>query len=272
MSLPEAEDFRAEARALAAALAGATDADLAAPTLFKSWTVGDVVGHLHVFDRAARLSLTDEAAFDAFCAPLHAAMAAGRGLIGFQNDWLAAAGLSGRPLVAAWAEEAERTADAFAAADPKARLKWVGPSMSARSSITARQMETWAHGQEIFDLLGLDRAEADRVRNICHLGVATYGWAFANRKEPAPEPVPFVRLTGPSGAVWDWGAPSEAERVEGSAVGFAQVVAQTRNFADVDLRATGPNAARWMAIAQCFAGAPNDPPPPGYRRKAARRS
>jgi hypothetical protein len=57
--------------------------------------------------------------------------------------------------------------------------------------------------------------------------------------------------------------------VEGSAVAFAQVVAQTRNIADVALRVAGPNASRWMAVAQCFAGAPNDPPPPGLRRRAA---
>ncbi len=270
MSIPEAEDFRAEARVLKAALVDLSEAELAAPTLFKAWMVADVIGHLHMFDVAARLSLTDADAFRVFSAPIVAGMAAGRGLIEIQNDWLAERGLSGRALLGAWAAETERLADAFAGADPKARLKWFGPDMSARSSITARQMETWAHGQEVFDLLGLDRAEADRVRNICHLGVSTYGWTFINRGEPVPEPVPFVRLIGPSGAVWEWGEPRDDERVTGSAVGFAQVVAQTRNVADVDLSTTGPNAGRWMAIAQCFAGPPNDPPPPGYRKKAAR--
>lgn len=263
----EAEDFRAEARTLHAALAPLSAADLGAPTLFKGWTLSDVVGHLHLFDVAARLSLTDKAAFEAFAAPIRAEIAAGSGLIAVQNRWLAERGLAGAPLRDAWAGEAERLADAYAAADPKARVKWFGPEMSARSSVTARQMETWAHGQEVFDALGLEREEADRVRNICHLGVSTYGWTFANRGETPPEPTPFVRLTGPSGAVWDWGEPNDAERVEGSAVGFAQVVAQTRNVSDVDIRATGPNAVRWMEIAQCFAGAPNDPPPPGYRRR-----
>ena len=98
--------------------------------------------------------------------------------------------------------------------------------------------------------------------------MSTYGWTFVNRGEAVPEPAPFVRLTAPSGAVWDWGKPSDSERVEGSAVEFAQVTAQTRNIADTALGVTGPNATRWMSIAQCFAGAPNDPPAPGTRVKA----
>ena len=80
-----------------------------------------------------------------------------------------------------------------------------------------------------------------------------------------PEPAPHVCLTAPSGAVWEWNEPSDTERVTGSATEFCQVVAQTRNIADVSLDVTGPNATRWMAQAQCFAGPPNDPPAPGSR-------
>jgi len=35
------------------------------------------------------------------------------------------------------------------------RVKWIGVDMSARSCLTARLMETWAHGQEIYDILGV---------------------------------------------------------------------------------------------------------------------
>ncbi|MFC4216943.1 TIGR03084 family metal-binding protein [Pseudophaeobacter arcticus] len=168
----------------------------------------------------------------------------------------------------AWQAGAERCADAFAQADPKERLKWLGPDMSALSSITARQMETWAHGQEVFDLLGVERQEQDRIRNIAHLGVSTYGWTFLNRKEPVPEPAPFVELTGPSGAVWTWNDPQADNLVRGSAVEFAQVVTQVRNIADTSLETQGASAARWMAIAQCFAGPAETPPAKGARHKA----
>jgi uncharacterized protein (TIGR03084 family) len=158
-------------------------------------------------------------------------------------------------------------ADAYAKADPKQRVKWAGPDMSALSSITARQMETWAHGQAVFDLLGIDRPESDRIRNIAHLGVGTFGWTFINRQQAVPEPAPHVVLTGPSGAVWTWNPEQANNTVRGSAVEFAQVVTQVRHVADTQLQVTGAIAQQWMAWAQCFAGPPVDPPAPGSRHK-----
>ena len=38
--------------------------------------------------------------------------------------------------------------------------------MSARSSISARLMETWAHGQEVYDHLGVVRVDADRIKAL----------------------------------------------------------------------------------------------------------
>jgi hypothetical protein len=77
-----------------------------------------------------------------------------------------------------------------------------------------------------------------------------------------------VRLVAPSGAIWEWNEPSEAELVCGDALEFCQVVAQTRSVADTRLEVVGPVAARWMSIAQCFAGPPVDPPKPGERTAA----
>ena len=265
--MQQAEDFRAESAALAAVLDPLGESDFARATQFKGWTVDDVIGHLHMFNVAALKSLEGDAAFDAFFAPIAEMLGQGKSLLETQIPWLN--GRGGRALLAEWRDTCDTLADAYARSDPKARLKWAGPSMSALSSVTARQMETWAHGQEIFDLLGLERAEADRVRNIAHLGVATFGWTFANRGEAVPEPAPHVRLTGPSGAVWTWNAAQEGNAVEGSAVEFAQVVTQVRNIADTALVTHGKTARRWMATAQCFAGAPVDPPAPGTRHRAA---
>lgn len=52
-------------------------------------------------------------------------------------------GLSGRALLDAWRAGFERIAEKTEMVDPRRRLSWVGPSMSARSSISARLMETW---------------------------------------------------------------------------------------------------------------------------------
>jgi uncharacterized protein (TIGR03084 family) len=126
-------------------------------------------------------------------------------------------------------------------------------------------METWAHGQAIYDLLGLTRTATERLRNIAEIGVRTYGWTFANRQRSVPGPAPHVRLTAPSGAIWTWHDPTPDNAVVGDVLAFCQVVAQTRNVADTDLQVTGEPAAIWMSLAQCFAGPPVDPPAPGTR-------
>ena len=134
---------------------------------------------------------------------------------------------------------------------------------------TARYMETWAHAQEVYDLVGAPRVHTDRIKNIATIGVKTFGWTFVNRKLEVPAPTPFVVLTAPSGAVWEWNEPSESERIRGDAVDFCHVVTQGRNIADTPLEVTGTVASQWMAIAQCFAGGAVDPPKPGTRMAAA---
>lgn len=266
--MKEAEDFRAEVAALHALLDGRPPETFALATQFRGWTIDDVLAHLHLFDVAARLALTDEPAFHALFEPIGADLLAGRPLraahLRFVED--ERGGASGPALLEAWREEAERLADLYAATDPKARLPWAGPSMSARSSVTARQMEVWAHGHEVFDRLGARREEADRIGNICHLGVVTYGWTFAVRERPPPGPRPPVRLVAPSGRRLDWeGEPDAVGHIAGPAVAFAQAVTQTRSPADVALEVEGEAAREWMRHAQCFAGPPVEPPAPGER-------
>ena len=143
--------------------------------------------------------------------------------------------------------------------------------MSVRSSITARLMETWAHGQAVYDLLGVIRRNTDRIRNIVVLGVNTYGWSFKVRRETPPASMPHLRLTAPSGEVWTWNAPSDRDLIAGAAEEFCQVVTQVRNIADTALTVRGAAAEAWMRQAQCFAGPPETPPAAGARRTAAAR-
>ena len=259
-----ASDFLAETRRLAGEVRRSPHAP-DTPTLFKGWSTDAILRHLHTWNEAARLSLTDEAAFTALLAGAAPAIGAG-GLRAYEDAALGH--LSGEALVRAWLAEAERTADAFAGADPDARLPWVGPPMSAASSLTARLMESWAHGQAVFDANGVERADTDAIRPIAELGVRTFGWTYAVRGEPRPATKPHVRLTTPSGAIWAWNDHSDTERIEGPATAFCQVVTQTRNVADTALTVTGAVARDWMSKAQCFAGGPETPPPPGLRRRA----
>jgi uncharacterized protein (TIGR03084 family) len=156
-------------------------------------------------------------------------------------------------------------ADALGASDPKRRLPWFGPDMGVRMFTTARYMETWAHGQEVYDLLRVRRTHSDRIKNIAVIGMKTFGWTFVNRGLEVPTAKPYVRLVAPSGEIWEWNEPSESESIRGDAVDFCRVVTQGRNIADTSLEVVGEIATRWMSIAQCFAGGPADPPKPGQR-------
>lgn len=265
--MQQAQDFRDESAALAALIRPLADAQFEQETLFKRWTINNVLRHLHVWNIAAARSIEGEEAFAAFMQRLMGGER-GRRFTEYEHDFLE--GLSGHALLDAWVAGFESLSTAFAETDPKARLKWVGPDMSALSSVTARLMETWAHAQAIYDLLGVERVDTDRIGNIVRLGINTYGWTFKNRKEELPGPMPHVRLTAPSGTIWEYG-PGDAGsdgRIDGSATEFCQVVTQCRNIGDTNLKVHGPVASRWMAIAQCFAGPPNDPPPPGARHRA----
>ena len=259
--MQQAQDFANESAALAELLMPLEDADFERATLFKDWTINNILRHLHVWNIAAARSIDGEYAFGVFMRELMGGER-GRSFIAYEADYLD--GLWGKELLSAWHEQYVVLAAQYAATDPKARLKWVGPDMSALSSVTARLMETWSHAQAIYDLLGVERIDSDRIGNIVRLGVNTYGWTFKNRSEDLPGPMPRLRLTAPSGAIWEYG--DGEGLIEGKATEFCQIVTQCRNSADTQLRVSGPVASRWMAIAQCFAGPPQDPPPPGTRR------
>jgi uncharacterized protein (TIGR03084 family) len=136
--------------------------------------------------------------------------------------------------------------------------------MKARSMLTARLMETWAHGQDIADGLGVERVPTDRLRHVAHLGVRTVGFAFAAHGRPAPEvPIRF-ELRSPGGELWRWGPEDAADRVSGPALDFCLLVTQRRHRDDLALTAEGTTARAWLPIAQAFAG------PPGEGRKPLR--
>lgn len=260
----EAKDLLEESATLRDILAATDEVWFDAPTQFKAWTINDVLRHLHVWNVAAACSARDEPAFTALIArrtKAESLRAFEKGVVG---------DLRGAALLALWWHGVEDVATLFRGLDPKRRLNWVGPSMSARSSVVARQMETWAHGQEVWDLLGVERVAHDRLRNIAHLGVATFAWSYNVRGRQVPERAPHLKLWAPSGVLWTWNEPSDRECISGDAEAFCQVVTQTRHVLDTSLRAVGPIAHEWMSIAQCFAGAAHAPPAPGTRFRGDR--
>lgn len=261
--LTQAVDFRAEADALHAVLGKLAEADWDRATTFKSWTINDVIQHLHWGDLMAASSVAGPEHFARFRADMTALR--DRGMNNVAATRVMLEGLTGAALGARWHATMVDLCDQLTAMPPDTRLKWAGPDMGVRMFTTARQMETWAHGQEIYDLMGVAREPTQRLRNIAEIGVRTYGWTFVNRGMELPGPAPSVTLDGPDGEIWQWHDRTPDNCITGSAVEFCQVVTQVRNIADTSLQVTGSAATEWMRIAQCFAGPPETPPTPGSR-------
>ncbi len=162
-------------------------------------------------------------------------------------------------LLADWRRTRARLHDELLAVADGRKLPWFGPPMSAASMATARLMETWAHGLDVADTLGVKRPATARLRSIAHIGVRTRDFAFAiNGLTPPAEPF-RVELRAPDGSTWSWGPDDAAQRVTGSAEDFCMLVTQRRPREALDVTAEGDDAQQWLTIAQAFAG----PPGPG---------
>jgi len=251
------DDLAAESQALDDIVAGIPEADWQKKTPFYEWTVKDEIAHLAYFDWFAKLSATDKAAFDQEMMKLAENLD--------QLFWVTREpGLKMRPadLLAWWRVERQAMVAAYRLLDPKTRLPWHLP-MSARSSATARLMETWAHGQDVVDALGVHRQATDRLRHIAHLGVSTFGWSFSCRGLAVPEQQVRVELKSPGGEDWCWGPEDSRERIIGRAEDFCLVVVQRRHYRDTGLAYEGPVAEKWLTVAQAFAGPPAEGPKAG---------
>ncbi len=133
--------------------------------------------------------------------------------------------------------------------------------MGAKSFLTARLMECWAHGQDVADALGLERSPSERLAHICRLGFITRRWSYVNRGEEMPDVAVRVELEAPGGATWTFGEDDAAETITGPAADFCLVVTQRRHLDDTNLVVDGDAAREWMSKAQIFAGPPTDGPP-----------
>ena len=257
-------DLGAEHVALDAVVAGLDEAGWGTPTPAEGWMVRDQVSHLAYFDATATLAATDERAFEAHraeaTADLDATMA---------SHLAKGRSMSGPELLAWWRDGRKTMLDAFVGLDPKARLPWYGPPMSAVSFATARLMETWAHGQDAVDALGAERPATDRLRHVCHIGVRAMPYSYAVRNLPVPSDPVRVELVAPSGATWEWGPQHAGNLVHGDALDFALVVTQRRHRDDTGLVAVGPVANEWLSIAQAFAGPAGPGRPAGLFPRAA---
>jgi uncharacterized protein (TIGR03084 family) len=279
-TLPELlEDLDAEfveVRSLVGSL-GSHDPGWDFATPARGWAVRDQVSHLAFFDDAGRRALVEP---DRFAE--EAAQAVERGGDPMEEHLARGRSMDGDELLAWWDGAHAGMVRAFADADPRGRVPWYGPPMGVLSFLSARLMETWAHGQDIADGLGSRRQPTDRLRHVAHLGVRTRPFSYLARGRDLPDGRIDVDLVAPSGQRWRWEAGEDKETgengedgeiredrpgpgrsaVTGPALDFCLVVTQRRHLDDTELTVSGDTALEWMSLAQAFAGPPGPGRPP----------
>jgi len=224
-------------------------ADWATQTPAPGWTISHQIAHLAWTDDVSRLAATDPEAFGAVLARAAADPA------GFVDSGASeGAALSPGELLVRWRSGRAALAVALAEIPDDAKVAWFGTRMSATTMATARIMETWAHGQDVVDALGVTRTPSARLKHVTWLAVRTRDYAFRVHGLTPPAQPFRIELTGPSGDLWEFGPPDAAERVSGPAVDLCLLATQRRHRNDLALVAVGENANKWLDIAQAFAG------------------
>ncbi|MCE9623685.1 MAG: TIGR03084 family protein [Actinomycetia bacterium] len=252
------DDLLAEHQSLDEFVAALEEERWSLSTPAAGWSIRDQISHLWFFDQRAAMALRDPAEFAADTERL---IAAG----GTAASVVAGRSMPGADLLAAWRVDRSLLLTLARDVDPSSRIPWYGPAMGARSFITARLMETWAHGQDVVDALGATRAPTARLKHVAHIGVRARPFSYLINGLALPEVPVHVVLTAPDGSLWEWDGPA-SDSVRGSALDFCLVVTQRRHLADTSLQIDGAAATEWMGIAQAFAGEPGNGRAPGQFR------
>jgi uncharacterized protein (TIGR03084 family) len=237
----------AETAALRDTLGGLAVDDWVLATPAPGWSIADQVSHLAYFDEAATASA---AGADAFAPYLADAVRLGATLC----DEVAVRFADRTPgeLLGWWTTARTDMLAAMRAAGPSTRVPWYGPDFSVASALTGRVMETWAHGQDVYDALGRRHPETDALFDVARLCARTRANSYAAHGRVPPEASVAVVLAAPRGDTWTFGEGDEA--IRGDAVEFCLVATQRRHRDDTALTASGPAADEWLGLAQAFAG------------------
>jgi uncharacterized protein (TIGR03084 family) len=247
------DDLAAESAELDDLVTPLSDMQWCEDTPAKGWTIATQIAHLAWTDQVATVAATDAAEFQK---QVEAALPR----IATYVDEAAFEKAEQAPdaLLEEWRAGRARLRDALARVPDGTKLPWFGPPMSAASMATARMMETFGHGQDVRDALGVTRTATARLRHIAHIGARTRNFAYLVRDLPAPAEEFRIELVGPDGDLWTWGPADAAQRVTGPALDFCLLVTQRRHRDDLDIVAIGDDANAWLDIAQAFAGPPGE--------------
>ena len=241
------DDLEAEQVVLQSLLRDLDPDDWFRPTPAWSWDVRDSIAHLADVDELALDTMDDGPR----SLPKVSATSASSADVTFKGV-LRGRRRSGAEVLAWWEESAAVIRDALRAIDPSTRVPW-GIGMRAPSLATARLMETWAHGLDVYAAVGVEPVDTDRLRHVAWLATRAlpYAYTVAGR-EPPNDPV-RVELTLPGGGEWSLGPADAANRITGPAGEYCRVFVQRLPARDAPgVVAEGDAARDALAVARAY--------------------
>lgn len=246
-ALAEVDDLAAEQRAIQALVREISPEEWLRPTPSWGWDVRDTIAHLADTDEVATATMTG--------AP--GSLSDRRDLAQSSEDVtyrgvLRGRKMSGSDVLAWWERAAAGERDVLGALEPQTRVPW-GLGMKPRSFVSARVMETWAHGLDVHAALGVEPHDTDRLAHVAWLATRAlpYAYSVAGREQP-PGPL-RVELTLPSGAVWSDGPEDAPNRITGPAAQYCRVFVQRLPLDQArDVVAHGEAARSALEVARAY--------------------
>ncbi|MER6949270.1 TIGR03084 family metal-binding protein [Nonomuraea sp. NPDC000554] len=250
------EDLSAESAELDELLADLPASRWKEPTPAPGWTIAHQVGHLSFIYRIAGMAASDPDGFRSMMASIKDGLS--EAVNAALDEYTA---LSPVELLARWREERAAGIRALAAVPDGQVVPWLVRPLPAEILASAGIMETFAHGQDILDALGIPREPTDHIRYLVIFAVLTWDFGYEARGLTPPDVQFRYELTAPSGELWAYGPETADQKIVGSALDFCLLVTRRRHRDDCDVTAVGPDADAWLDIAQAYRG----PAGPGRR-------
>lgn len=258
-------DLIAEGEDVEQMVAALSDEQWALPTPAEGWTVAHQIAHLAATFRMAGLAAADPDGFLSLMSKL--------GNDFNRNVANALAGYLSDPppvLFRRWHDERVTAVRALAAVPEDRMVPWLVNPLPPPILASAGMMELFAHGQDIADALGVSRPATARLRHLVAFAARTWSFGYLSRGLEVPDVEFRFELTGPDGEVWAHGQTDAAERISGPAQDFCLLVTRRRHHADLAITATGPEATRWLDLAQAYRGPAGEGRKPGQFATATR--
>ena len=246
-------DLSAEADALGSLLASLAPEQWLTATPAAGWDVRDSVAHIAIGNELAYECVTEHRVPKLMQEGLEAILEGDAAAKAFELKMIG----RGRQMTAAdvhrwWRTGNEALCKVLLSADPVARLPWGPNRMSPASFTTARVMETWAHGIDCFDAVGVTPVYTDRLHHVADLSVRALPYAFMINGVDAPGAV-RVELDAPSGASWSIGPEDAPTVIRGGAADWCRVaVHRDRHDERSRLAGSGPDAADVIKYVQAY--------------------